>query len=151
MFLHLIHPFTLRNLRSALGDVKGFYDQLVKLNPGAENVQIAKSTFLDVVSSSGINLNELDSVLAQIPDEIKQFDGTRYFISTPGTSTTQPTGCLSFYLLHSKGAAEQSLPVSAITGIFLASRHHRNKAHLLRSHRQTPPFHQSHRPRHRCR
>lgn len=67
------------NLRAALADVKGFYDQLVKLNPGAENVQIAKSTFLDVVACSGINLNELDSVLAQFPDEIKQFDSTLSF------------------------------------------------------------------------
>lgn len=83
-FLHLIHPFALSNVRTALADIKSFYAQLVKLNPHAENVQIAKSALLDVVACSGINLDELDSVLSQVPDEIKRFDGT---VSYPFTRT----------------------------------------------------------------
>lgn len=61
--LHLIHPFALQNLITALRHVKKYYQFLKSLSARVETSQIAKDLLTDMIDYSGLNLEGLEGIL----------------------------------------------------------------------------------------
>ncbi|KAF7778667.1 hypothetical protein Agabi119p4_3012 [Agaricus bisporus var. burnettii] len=61
--LHLIHPFALQNLITALRHVKKYYQFLKSLSARVETSQIAKDVLTDMIDYSGLNLEGLEGIL----------------------------------------------------------------------------------------
>ncbi|KAF9454558.1 hypothetical protein P691DRAFT_770453 [Macrolepiota fuliginosa MF-IS2] len=61
--LHLIHPFALQNLITALKHVKRYHQYLKSMSVSAEKSQIAQDLLVDMVDCSGLNLEGLETVL----------------------------------------------------------------------------------------
>ncbi|THH09465.1 hypothetical protein EW145_g1983 [Phellinidium pouzarii] len=68
---HLIHPYTLDNLYCFLQHVRRFRAYLGAIAKQDEHHQMAKEMLIDIVDSSGIDLEALDRVLSDIRDEVK--------------------------------------------------------------------------------
>ncbi|KZT09518.1 uncharacterized protein LAESUDRAFT_508521 [Laetiporus sulphureus 93-53] len=64
-FLHLIHPLSLGQVLDMLNHVKRFRDHISSLSAKSENAQIAKDVLMDIVTSSGIKLDQLRQELGQ--------------------------------------------------------------------------------------
>jgi hypothetical protein len=75
ILLNLLYPDALAKLRATVGDVKQLHEQLKGVGPNGENGTIARNALLDTVDSSGINLEALESLLAQISERIVGFNG----------------------------------------------------------------------------
>lgn len=75
VFLHLVHPKALQNLRVALGHVKQFRNYLVGLTPRTENAQLSREVLLDLVECSGIDIPGLDAILEKLSKSIQGFNG----------------------------------------------------------------------------
>ncbi|RDX56470.1 hypothetical protein OH76DRAFT_1550926 [Lentinus brumalis] len=71
IFLHLVHPYSLSRLHTAMEHVKRFHDQVSKLTAKGENSHIAKDYLLDITEGSGIDLQLLGPFLAEILQESK--------------------------------------------------------------------------------
>ena len=71
IFVHLLHPFALRNLHEAVGHVRRFRNELDPLPPKGENAQIAKEVLMDTVNSAGIHLDAFFSLLEEIKTAVK--------------------------------------------------------------------------------
>lgn len=68
ILLHLIHPFALQNLTTALKHVKRYHQFLKSVSARVEKSQIAKDLLVDMIDCSGLNLTELETILdASIP------------------------------------------------------------------------------------
>lgn len=66
IFLHLAHPYALSRLRTAVEHVKRFHDQVAKLSTKGENSHIAKDFLMDITEGSGVDLQLLGPLLADI-------------------------------------------------------------------------------------
>ncbi len=77
IFLHLVHPYSLSRLHTAMEHVKRFHDQVSKLTAKGENSHIAKDYLLDITEGSGIDLQLLGPFLAEILQESKTLNGER--------------------------------------------------------------------------
>ncbi|KAI0748585.1 hypothetical protein C8Q80DRAFT_1103764 [Daedaleopsis nitida] len=66
IFLHLVHPYALSRLRTAVDHVKRFHDQVAKLSAKGENSHIAKDFLMDITEGSGVDLQLLGPLLADI-------------------------------------------------------------------------------------
>ena len=75
VLLHLVHPYALRNLKSAIGHVKRFQEQVNPLSPKAETAQIAKDALMDVVDTSGVSLAVLLPLLEELEKGVPQLPG----------------------------------------------------------------------------
>ena len=72
-FIHLVHPFSLKNFLESLSHVKRFNTFLRSLSARSENSRHAQETLADLVDSSGINLDALENGLTgclQIVEEL---------------------------------------------------------------------------------
>lgn len=69
--LHLLHPYALRNLHTAVGHVKRLRDALNPLPPKGENSQIAKDILMDTVDSSGVDINVFLNLLQSFKGAVK--------------------------------------------------------------------------------
>ncbi|RPD66418.1 hypothetical protein L226DRAFT_530522 [Lentinus tigrinus ALCF2SS1-7] len=74
IFLHLVHPYSLSRLHTAMGHVKRFHDQVSKLTAKGENSHIAKDFLLDITEGSGVDLQLLGPFLAEILQESKSLN-----------------------------------------------------------------------------
>lgn len=75
ILLNLLYPDALDKLRVTVGDVKQLYEQLKGVDPNREKGTIARNALLDIVDSSGIDLEALESLLKQISERIVGFNG----------------------------------------------------------------------------
>ena len=64
--LHLIHPISLNKLISFVGHIRRLRDFVAGLNPSAENSRLAKDVLLDVIDNSGVDLNHIELMLADL-------------------------------------------------------------------------------------
>ncbi|KAJ7709826.1 hypothetical protein B0H17DRAFT_1029380 [Mycena rosella] len=71
--LHLAHPYALRSLHAALSNVTRFKNKIGSLSASEENSQIAKSVLVDLIDCSGVDLNALEPLLADLLVEAKKF------------------------------------------------------------------------------
>ncbi|KAI0928422.1 hypothetical protein AcV5_005998 [Taiwanofungus camphoratus] len=71
---HLIHPYALNRVHTALGHVKRFRDHVATLSAKGEREQIAKDALLDVVDCSGVDLEGLGQLLDDMTQDVKAFD-----------------------------------------------------------------------------
>ncbi|KAE9393028.1 hypothetical protein BT96DRAFT_999829 [Gymnopus androsaceus JB14] len=76
MFLHLVHPTALQNLRVSLGHVKQFRNYLAGLTPRTENAQLSREVLLDLVECSGIDVSGLDAILEKLFKSVQEFNDT---------------------------------------------------------------------------
>ncbi|KAI0362401.1 hypothetical protein OH77DRAFT_1500103 [Trametes cingulata] len=74
IFLHLVHPYPLSRLQTALEHVKRFREHIGKLATKGENSHIAKDVLMDITDSSGLDLQPLGPLLAEILQDSKQLD-----------------------------------------------------------------------------
>ncbi|KAJ4487872.1 hypothetical protein J3R30DRAFT_3432041 [Lentinula aciculospora] len=74
VFLHLVHPKALHNLRIALGHVNQFRKYLTGLTPSTENSQLSKEVLLDLVEYSGIDIQGLDEIFEKLETSISGFE-----------------------------------------------------------------------------
>ncbi|KAI0810964.1 hypothetical protein BC629DRAFT_1589705 [Irpex lacteus] len=65
VLLHLVHPYALKNLTTAISHVKRFQEQVNQANPKTENALLSKEALVDVIDSSGVILNGLLSLLEE--------------------------------------------------------------------------------------
>ncbi|KAI0082625.1 hypothetical protein K474DRAFT_1654738 [Panus rudis PR-1116 ss-1] len=65
LLLHLAHPYAIRNVQVALSHVKRFRDEIKGHTARGENAQIAKEFLMDLLNSSGVNLDELSPILEE--------------------------------------------------------------------------------------
>ena len=73
--LHLLHPFPFTHLLGVLQHIKRFYALLKDLHPRTENASIARQMFMELVETSGIDLNALENSLLELKEEIRSFAG----------------------------------------------------------------------------
>ncbi|TFY63286.1 hypothetical protein EVJ58_g3346 [Rhodofomes roseus] len=73
--VHLVHPYSLGRIRMILGHVKRFRDRVALLTAKGENAQIARDVLLDVVDCSGIDLEQMGGVLAQVHQSLQGVHG----------------------------------------------------------------------------
>ncbi|KAF9075212.1 hypothetical protein BDP27DRAFT_1315692, partial [Rhodocollybia butyracea] len=73
VFLHLVHPTALQNLRTSLGHIKQFQAYLAKLTPRTENAQLSRDILLDLVECSGIDIQGLDAILEKLSKSVQEF------------------------------------------------------------------------------
>ena len=73
--LHLVQPYALDNLCTALKHVVLFHDRLRGKRAKEENTQIAKEVFFDLIERSGINLDGLVSLLSISLQDTKVISG----------------------------------------------------------------------------
>ncbi|KAI0636718.1 hypothetical protein C8Q77DRAFT_1051073 [Trametes polyzona] len=76
IFLHLAHPYALGRLQNAIEHVKRFRDHVGKLTAKGENSHIAKDVLTDITDCSGVDLQPLGPLLAEILQDCKQLDGS---------------------------------------------------------------------------
>ncbi|KAJ3989410.1 hypothetical protein F5890DRAFT_1251657 [Lentinula detonsa] len=74
IFLHLVHPKALRNLRTALGHVNQFRKYLTRLTPSTENSQLSKEVLIDLVEYSGVDIQGLDEIFEKLEKSVEGFD-----------------------------------------------------------------------------
>ncbi|KAH9857142.1 hypothetical protein C2E23DRAFT_375639 [Lenzites betulinus] len=74
IFLHLAHPYALSRLQTALEHVKRFRDHVGKLTAKGENSHIAKDVLMDITDGSGVDLQLLGPLLADILQDARQLD-----------------------------------------------------------------------------
>ncbi|KIK57736.1 hypothetical protein GYMLUDRAFT_228779, partial [Collybiopsis luxurians FD-317 M1] len=74
VFLHLVHPVALQNLRTALAHVKQYETYLASLAPRTENAQLSREVLLDLVECSGIDLQGLKSIFDKLAESVQAFD-----------------------------------------------------------------------------
>ncbi|KIY72204.1 hypothetical protein CYLTODRAFT_418183 [Cylindrobasidium torrendii FP15055 ss-10] len=74
--LHIVHPYALQGLKTALGNIKTLRDRLRVLNAQGENSHLAKGVFVDMVDCASIKLDALEEIIdgfligaAKIPPE----------------------------------------------------------------------------------
>ena len=79
--LHLLHPFPFTHLLGVLQHVKRFYALLKDLHPRTENASIARQMFMELVETSGIDLNALENSLLELKEEIRSFAGRYALLS----------------------------------------------------------------------
>jgi hypothetical protein len=75
ILLNLLYPDALAKLRVTVGDVRKLDEQLRSVDPNGENGAFAKNALLDAVDSSGINLQALELLLAQISEKVDRSNG----------------------------------------------------------------------------
>ncbi|KAI0647318.1 hypothetical protein C8Q79DRAFT_908461 [Trametes meyenii] len=75
IFLHLVHPYAISCLQSAIEHVKRFRDHVGRLAARGENSHIAKDVLMDITDSSGVDLHPLVPLLSGILQDSKQLDG----------------------------------------------------------------------------
>ncbi|KXN86898.1 hypothetical protein AN958_09493 [Leucoagaricus sp. SymC.cos] len=63
ILLHLVHPFALQNLVTALKHVRKYHQHLKSASARVEKSQIAKDLLVDMVDCSGIDLEGLETIL----------------------------------------------------------------------------------------
>jgi hypothetical protein len=99
ILLSLLYPDALAKLRVTVGHVKQLYEQLKGVDPNGENGTIAKNTLLDTVESSGINLQALELLLAQISEKNDESNGGLAFYSLVrlGCSVSYSGRCTAKY------------------------------------------------------
>ncbi|KAJ7774497.1 hypothetical protein DFH07DRAFT_732775 [Mycena maculata] len=73
ILLHLAHPYALRSLHAALSNVIRFKNKIGSLSASEENSQIAKNVLVDLIDCSGVDLNALEPLLADLLAETKNF------------------------------------------------------------------------------
>lgn len=61
--LHLVHPFALQNLTTALKHVRRYHQYLKSASARVEKSQIAKDLLVDTIECSGLNLEGLEVIL----------------------------------------------------------------------------------------
>ncbi|KZT28426.1 hypothetical protein NEOLEDRAFT_1058289 [Neolentinus lepideus HHB14362 ss-1] len=66
MLLHLVHPYMLGKLVDVVGYMKTFKNYLVSLPAGGKHAHLAKSVFLDIFDSSGVDISGLRGVLESL-------------------------------------------------------------------------------------
>ncbi|KAI0780677.1 hypothetical protein BD413DRAFT_463229 [Trametes elegans] len=76
VFLHLVHPYALSRLHTALEHVKRFRDHVGKLAAKGDNSHIAKDVLMDITDCSGVDLQTLGPLLSEILQDCKKLDGT---------------------------------------------------------------------------
>ncbi|KAI0372918.1 hypothetical protein BV20DRAFT_1014123 [Pilatotrama ljubarskyi] len=74
IFLHLVHPYPLSRLQTAIEHVKRFRDHVAKLTAKGENSHIAKDVLMDITDCSGLDLQSLGPLLTEILQDCKQSD-----------------------------------------------------------------------------
>ncbi|KAI0807750.1 hypothetical protein C8Q74DRAFT_1379221 [Fomes fomentarius] len=74
VFLHIMHPYALGRLHTAVEHIKRFHDQVAKTSAKGENSQIAKDFLMDITEGSGIDLQLLGPLLAEIVQESKNMN-----------------------------------------------------------------------------
>lgn len=75
VFLHLVHPYALKNFKTAIGNVHRFRNYLRSLTAGGENAQIARDVLLDLVDCCGVDLEALGSLLESVAEDVKSLPG----------------------------------------------------------------------------
>jgi len=73
-FVHILNPYSLGKFQVALSHVKRLHDYIASLSAKAENAQIAKDVLLDVVDSSGLNLDQLARALSEVFHGLQSVD-----------------------------------------------------------------------------
>ena len=68
MLLHLVHPYALRNLSTAIAHIRRFQEQVNQAHPKTDNALLSKEALMDVIDSSGVILTGLTPLL----DECKK-------------------------------------------------------------------------------
>ncbi|KAF5358405.1 hypothetical protein D9756_001502 [Leucocoprinus leucothites] len=61
--LHLVHPFALQNLTTALKHVKKYHQFLKSTSARVEKSKIARDLLVDMIECSGLNLDRLEAIL----------------------------------------------------------------------------------------
>ncbi|KAI8989685.1 hypothetical protein BD414DRAFT_484925 [Trametes punicea] len=74
IFLHLVHPYALSRVQTALAHVRRFRDHVGKLAAKGENSHIAKDVLMDITDCSGVDLQPLGSLLSEILQDCKALD-----------------------------------------------------------------------------
>lgn len=80
VFLHIVHPYALGRLHTAVEHIKRFHDQVAKTNAKGENSQIAKDFLMDITEGSGIDLQLLGPLLAEIVQESKNMNSEPHIL-----------------------------------------------------------------------
>ncbi|KAG6336414.1 hypothetical protein ID866_2687 [Astraeus odoratus] len=75
IFLHLVHPLLLANLIEMVAHVNRLYQSLNSMRAKVENAQIARDILLDMVDSSGLNLEGLEGILKATLSEVSTIPG----------------------------------------------------------------------------
>jgi hypothetical protein len=76
VLLHLVHPYALKNLYTAVANVKRFHDQVNQALPKTENAQLAKDALTDLFDSSGVVMAGLTPLLEELQKGASQVAGT---------------------------------------------------------------------------
>jgi hypothetical protein len=76
VLLHLVHPYALKNLYTAVMNVKRFHDQVNQALPKTENAQLAKDALTDLFDSSGVVMAGLTPLLEELQKGAAQVAGT---------------------------------------------------------------------------
>ena len=67
----MVHPYALARLQAAVEHVKRFHDQVAKLNAKGENSHIAKDFLMDITEGSGVDIQLLGPLFADILKDSK--------------------------------------------------------------------------------
>ena len=73
--LHLVHPFALKNFLQSLGHVRRFNGFLRSLSARNQNSLYAQETLVDLVDTSGINLDVLEGSLRECVEVVENLPG----------------------------------------------------------------------------
>ncbi len=73
--LHIVHPYALKSLKSALSNVRTFRNRLGSLNVHGQNAQIAKEVMVDLVNCASVDLDALEPILDEFIEQSKNITG----------------------------------------------------------------------------
>ncbi|KAI0689786.1 hypothetical protein BC835DRAFT_1367462 [Cytidiella melzeri] len=94
VLLHLIHPYALKNLMTAVIHVRKFYEQINQEVPKTENAQLAKDALVDIFDSSGVVIGGLTPLLEEFQKGVAQASAEelrRGLVSCAITAALRPT------------------------------------------------------------
>lgn len=77
VFLHLVHPYSLKKLVSLVGHIRTLRDYVLSLNPSTENSRLAKDVLIDVVDNCGVILDKVEPTLTDLLKDASTMNSER--------------------------------------------------------------------------